>query len=123
MKFTSGSQHRSFESNNCFDCLNYRSVDNKKPLCKCTNKDDEGGFGCVLTDVHFLYQDQVMNEVLDLLLPPDGICNMRLTINEVKDEADKILLKQNLELQQKIYNLKKGYNQLSFTDQMPEVVR
>ena len=111
MNFICGEQQRAFESANCFDCLNYRSVDNNKPLCKCTNKDDCGGFGCLLMDIHILYQDQVMNEVLNMLIPEDGKCKMRLTVDAVKDNADRILIKQNLELQQKVIQLKKGFNQ------------
>ena len=81
--FSNGSQYRAFECYNCFDCLNYRSADNKKPLCKCKDNDGETGFGCAITDMFFLYQDKMTEEMRNLLIE-DYECPMRLTVNDAE---------------------------------------
>mgnify|MGYP007069894669 CR=1 FL=1 len=81
--FTCGTQHMAFEESNCFDCLNYRSVDNKIPLCKSKSSDGEGGFGCAIMDMFLLYQDE-MTENMRQTLIKDYECPMRLTEKQAK---------------------------------------
>lgn len=109
MKFIRGLQHLAFEEANCLDCLNYKSINNNKPLCKATEKDN--GFGCPIMDAHILYQNEMTDNISDTLIPTNGKCKMKLNVNEVKDIADRILVRQNEDLKQKIINLKQGYNQ------------
>ena len=80
--FSSGTQYQCFESQ-CLDCLNYRSVDNKIPLCKCSDNDNECGFGCTITDMFALYQDKMTDDMRNTLLP-DYECPMRLTEKQAK---------------------------------------
>lgn len=93
MFFRNGTEHIYYEECNCFGCLNYRSIENKKPLCLCTKDDECGGFGCVLMDVHFMYQNdkqktELSQEILDTLLPREKSCPMRLELNELKDKIN-----------------------------------
>ena len=104
--FTNGTQYQCFESQ-CYDCLNYRSVDNKIPLCQCKDDDGEGGFGCTITDMFHFYQDEMTNDMRNTLLP-DYECPMRLTIDDAKIKGDLILAKENKELRQENYNLRHG---------------
>ena len=64
-----------FESRNCFNCLNYRAIDTKEPLCR--SKKGEG-FGCTITDMFDLYQDEMTEEMRQTLIR-DYECPMRLT--------------------------------------------
>lgn len=76
--FSSGTQYMGFVDRNCFNCLNYRSVDNKIPLSRCKDNDNESGFGCTITDMFHLYQDE-MTENMRQTLIEDYECPMRLT--------------------------------------------
>ena len=82
--FKSGSQQIIFENNNCFDCLNFRSVDNKIPLCQCKNGNSEGGFGCLLMDMHLLYQGKMPKKWLNKLITKDFECPMRLRASDIE---------------------------------------
>ena len=92
-----------FENTYCFNCLNYRSVKNKKSLCNCTDKDNESGFGCTLMDMHILYQNELDQKYLDSLISADFVCPMRLTISDAKislTEYQKRLELENNQLKQ-----------------------
>lgn len=99
--FTNGTQYQCFESQ-CFDCLNYRSVDNKIPLIKCKDNDGECGFGCTITDMFTLYQDQMTNDMRNTLLP-NYECPMRLTEKQAKlrqNELYKRIARENAQLKE-----------------------
>lgn len=110
MYFSNGSEHQWFEENNCFDCLNFRSVENKIPLCKCKDNDNESGFGCIVTDMFLLYQNEMSENMRETLLPK-WECPHRLTIEQAKIKGDLILNKENEKLKQEIKNLKDGFMQ------------
>ena len=102
-KFERGLQHAAFENAFCFNCLNYRSVKNKKPLVKVTEKDNETGFGCTLMDMHILYQNELEQKYLDSLISADFVCPMRLTVSDAKTsltEYQKRLELENNQLRQ-----------------------
>lgn len=96
--FSNGSQYRAFECHNCFDCLNYRSVENKKPCCNCKDNDGETGFGCVITDMFSLFQDKMTEEMRNLLIK-DYECPMRLTADDAElrlnDVFERIAMENN----------------------------
>ena len=64
-----------WESANCYDCLNYRSIDTGEIFCKTK---EGSGFGCTIADMFELYQDK-MTEDMRYTLLPDYECPMRLT--------------------------------------------
>lgn len=108
--FDSMTQYMSFEEQ-CFDCLNYRSIGKKIPLCKCKENDDEAGFGCTISDMFYLHQNTLSDEHRTTLLP-NYECPMRLTIEEAKIKGELIAQKQILALQQKVAELKNGQQTL-----------
>ena len=81
--FSNGIEYMGWQDSHCFDCLNFRSVDNKIPLCKCKDNDGEGGFGCAITDMFELYQDE-MSDGMKRTLLPDYDCPMRLTAKDAR---------------------------------------
>ena len=103
-------QYMHFEEQ-CFDCLNYRSIGKKIPLCKCKENDNEAGFGCTITDMFHLHQNTLSDEHRKTLLP-NYKCPMRLTIEEAKIRGELIAQKQILALQQKVAELKNGQQTL-----------
>lgn len=107
--FKCATQYLVFEEQ-CFDCLNYRSTENKIPFSKC-DSDKEGGFGCTITDMFYLHQDTLTDEHRTTLLP-NYKCPMRLTIEEAKIKGELIAQKQILALQQKVAELKNGQQTL-----------
>lgn len=97
--FTSGTQYMDFENANCFDCLNYRSIDTKEPLCRSKNGE---GFGCAISDMFALYQDEMTEDMRQTLIK-DYECPMRLTEKQAKlrqSEYYKRLELQNTQLKQ-----------------------
>jgi len=108
--FKCGSQQIIFENNNCFDCLNYRSVDNKIPLCQCKDDDGEGGFGCLLMDMHLLYQDKMPKKWLNKLITKDFECPMRLRASDIELSLNDYFKRVQLQNDQ----LKEGMVQLDF---------
>lgn len=94
----------------CFDCLNYRSIDDKVPLCKNKNE-NAGGFGCTITDMFHLHQKTLSEEHRKTLLP-NYKCPMRLTIEQAKIKAELPMYRQIEELKQKIIELKNGQQTL-----------
>ena len=111
--FVRGLQHMAFENANCFDCLNYRSVDNKIPLCKVKNNDGEGGFGCTLMDMHLLYQDELEQKWLDMLILPNFECPMRLTVKHAQLRLNEYQKRLQLENNQ----LKNGFKQTKLLEE------
>ena len=101
--FTCGTQYMAFEDANCFDCLNYRSVDNKIPLLKCGKNDKyEGGFGCAISDMFALYQDEMTEDMRQTLIK-DYVCPMRLTEKHAKlrqNELYKRIAQENAQLKE-----------------------
>ena len=102
-------QYMHFEEQ-CFDCLNYRSTENKIPFSKCDSY-KESGFGCIITDMFHLHQNTLTDEHRTTLLP-NYKCPMRLTIEEAKIKGELIAQRQILALQQKVAELKNGQQTL-----------
>lgn len=111
--FKSGTQHMAFENSNCFNCLNYRSVDNKISLLKVKDNDGEGGFGCTLMDMHLLHQGELDKKWLDMLISDDFVCPMRLTMHQARMRLNEY--QQRLELENNQF--RSGLNQESLFTQ------
>lgn len=94
--FTCGTQYMAFESANCFDCLNYRAIDTKEPLCR--SKDGEG-FGCAITDMFELFQNEMTEEMRQTLIK-DYECPMRLTEKQAKLRQNELYKRIRLENEQ-----------------------
>lgn len=104
--FTCGTQYMSFESANCFDCLNYRSIENKIPFLKTKENDKESGFGCAISDMFALYQDEMTEEMRQTLIE-DYVCPMRLTEHQAKLRQSELYKRIALENNQ----LRNGFKQ------------
>ena len=107
--FINNTQYMAFEDANCFDCLNYRSIDTKEPFCRSKNGE---GFGCAISDMFALYQDEMTEDMRQTLIK-DYKCPMRLTEKQAKlrqSEYYKRLELQNTQLKQGLLqgNLFKG---------------
>lgn len=104
--FISGTQYMDFEDVNCFDCLNYRSIENKIPLCKSKKGDNESGFGCAITDMFHLYQKEMTEEMRQTLIK-DYVCPMRLTEKQAKLRQSEVYKR----IEQENAQLRKGFKQ------------
>jgi hypothetical protein len=77
--FPNGMTFAGWQAENCFDCLNYRD-------------NGTGSFGCAITDAHFLldYHKRGISAVLNRLIPDEGpeagLCQMRLTQEQLEAE-------------------------------------
>ena len=111
--FSNGSQYTCFLDENCWECLNYRAIDTKEPLC-VTEKDGTG-YGCSITDLFELYQDNMTNDMRNMLIK-DNKCPMKLTIEQAKIRGDLLLAKQNDLLKNENYNLRQGIMQTKLFD-------
>lgn len=111
--FSNGSQYECFQGNNCYDCLNYRAIDTKEPLC-VTEKEGTG-YGCSIMDLFELYQDDMSNDMRNMLIK-DNKCPMKLTIEQAKIRGDLLLAKENDLLKNENYNLRQGIMQMNLFD-------